>query len=788
MPEVEFHLHNEAGIKFPPLRPAYSDGDLFFGRFRALIARTTGTSVIGEGGTGLIHLVRDELMDREVALKIPLESILRDPAAREDVIQETRQAMELTHPNIVRIHDFHESDRLWGISMQQVRGKNLDEWRYDTASTTGTRRTIRPYTVDKIRDWIAQLCDALRYAHEDARMVHRDIKPKNLMLEQRDGGSKLLLTDFGITQRLRMHNMMLSRDQDRAGEAKSNMGTLPYMPWEQIAGGQPSPLDDVYAVGATIYELITGRPPFYEGSFEQIKIQIKETAPPSMEERLSQFGIHSAPIPNEWENTVAACLAKRPEDRPQSMRELISALGFHAGNDTKLEALVQSQQDRIQQLESRIEVIGTPASGDPKWENQARALQQEVESLRTALASSDTSGETEARIADLTGQLEQARQNLADFQAEQDARLQTVREEAAAEIARLQQENANAGADVAAGFQEKIQNLETALTRSREDAGAELQAKVSELEARLQSSRDEASAEISRLQSASAEANEAAAAGFQEKIQSLEAALARSHEEAGQKTEAETASLRQQAESLQEKLHQAEQAREQAISAVREEAEKRLQSQAADLHKARQTIEKTSQKNEELDRLVAVEKNRQSASLRPLLLILLCSLLLGLAGGFAASKFRSSSPSVAIPQMSPGDIAAAPVSHADFLQFAKAMGFPDASPLLLQGTKPGSDGEVLGVNAHVARQYCDWLTQIARANGGIRADQAFTLPSLDDLKSKAQSGKSWIEWTSDREGIDLIIFRHGNPGDPALAVPPVTADPNRTFRIKLTTP
>ena len=108
MAEVEFHLHNEVGIKFPPLRPAYSDGEVFFGRFRALVSRRTGTSSIGEGGTGRIHLVRDELMEREVALKIPLDSILRDPAAREDVIQETRQAMELTHPNIVRIHDFHE--------------------------------------------------------------------------------------------------------------------------------------------------------------------------------------------------------------------------------------------------------------------------------------------------------------------------------------------------------------------------------------------------------------------------------------------------------------------------------------------------------------------------------------------------------------------------------------------------------------------------------------------------------------------------------------------------------
>ena len=383
MAEVEFHLHNEVGIKFPPLRPAYSDGELFFGRFRALVSRRTGNSSIGEGGTGRIHLVRDELMEREVALKIPLESILRDPAAREDVIQETRQAMELTHPNIVRIHDFHEEGERWGISMQYVRGKNLDEWRYEN-ETSGLRRAIRPYAVETIRDWIAQLCDALRYAHEDARMVHRDIKPKNLMLEKRDSGEKLYITDFGISQRLRQHTLTLSRDQNKAGDSKANMGTLPYMPWEQIAGGSASPLDDIYAVGATIYELITGRPPFYDGGFEQIKVQIREMPPPSMEQRILALGLHMPPPPDEWEEVVAACLAKRPEDRPQSMRAVAAALGFQSGSNTQLEAKLTSQTERINELENQIITLSlhsAPAAPvvDPEAE---RAFQATVEKLR----------------------------------------------------------------------------------------------------------------------------------------------------------------------------------------------------------------------------------------------------------------------------------------------------------------------------------------------------------------------------------------------------------------------
>ena len=429
MAEVEFHLHNEVGIKFPPLRPAYSDGEVFFGRFRALVSRRTGTSSIGEGGTGRIHLVRDELMEREVALKIPLDSILRDPAAREDVIQETRQAMELTHPNIVRIHDFHEEGGRWGISMQYVRGKNLDEWRYDN-EVSSFRRAIRPYPVEVIRDWIAQLCDALRYAHEDARMVHRDIKPRNLMLEKRDGGEKVYLTDFGISQRLRQHTLTLSRDQNKAADTKSNMGTLPYMPWEQIAGGPASPLDDVYAVGATIYELITGRPPFYDGGFEQIKVQIREMPPPTMEQRILDLGLHMPPPPAAWEQVVAACLAKRPEDRPQSMRAVAAALGFQSGSNTQLEARLSSQSQRINELENYIISLSQPAATvapavAPEVENQLAATRRQLAELQQhAELSQANTQRLEASLADARRTHDELAAQLQATAAERDVALQ----------------------------------------------------------------------------------------------------------------------------------------------------------------------------------------------------------------------------------------------------------------------------------------------------------------------------------------------------------------------------
>ena len=642
MAEVEFHLHNEVGIKFPPLRPAYTDGELYFGRFRCLIARSSGSSNIGEGGTGRIHLVRDELMEREVALKIPLDSILRDPAAREDIIQETRQAMDLTHPNIVRIHDFHEGGGKWGISMQYVRGKNLDEWRYES-ETSGFRRAIRPYTVDAIRDWTAQLCDALRYAHEDARMVHRDIKPKNLMLEKRDGGEKVYITDFGISQRLRQHTMMLSRDQSKAGDNKGNMGTLPYMPWEQISGAPASPLDDIYAVGATIYELITGRPPFYDGGFEQIKVQIREIVPPSMEKRILDLGLHMPPPPDEWEQVVAACLAKRPEDRPQSMRAVAAALGFQSGSNTELEARVSVQGERINELETQIITLTQSAEhADPQAAAELQQARQQLASLQLEISQAqegishleDLLRSARNKEAEATAALNTTTAALQTTTAERDAALQggdaalkTFQQDAAKRIAlaeeklaKSQQElnAAKSGGDAQVkqaqqAAQQKITELETKLQAARKEAEQMVLAARKETDQAAQSNRKEAEQAVL---AARREAEQSVLAARKEAEQAVRTAkndadkavltakndaerLAQTaRKEAELAAQQATANVRREAEQLNEQLRKSAEAKEKALLQARDESEKRLQNQTGELDKARQHLAKLSQQND----------------------------------------------------------------------------------------------------------------------------------------------------------------------------------------------
>ncbi len=760
MAEVEFHLHNEVGIKFPPLRPAYSDGELYFGRFRELVGTSTGTSMIGEGGTGRIHLVRDELMEREVALKIPLESIQRDPAAREDVIRETRQAMDLTHPNIVRIHDFHEGGGKWGISMQFVRGKNLDEWRYD-AESTGFRRVIRPYTVEAIRDWIAQLCDALRYAHEDARMVHRDIKPKNLMLEKRDGGEKVFLTDFGISQRLRLHTMMLSGNVTKAGESKGNMGTLPYMPWEQIAGAPASPLDDVYAVGATIYELITGRPPFYDGGFEQIKVQIREVPPPSMEQRMLDLGLHLPPPPDDWEAAVAACLAKTPEARPQSMRALAAMLGFQSGSNTELEARVTSQVERINELETQLITLGTTT---------------------TVVTAPDPA---------VAEELAAARQALAEHAAREDPIREEIQrlEAAAAALSRREQELAGRLAIAEAERDTALQGGDQALRTFQEESARRI-AKAEALAAKLQG-------EVATARAAGEAAGAKALQAAQQRLAELEtksqaaakqaeAAIQQAKQQTDQAVQAASEKLRRELEQVTERSRKAEEAKDKAVVQAREEGEKRLQKQAEELEKTRQSLAKIADQKERLEREVATEKERQGASLKPLLISLLVAMVLGLGGGLgwqvftappAAGKFELDETELPCVPTSMND-AGQPVQFSLMQKYATAL---HTTVEKLEITKDPETNQVRGVNGLVAMSFCNWLTQQTPALKDKK--QHYTLPDLEGLKAKVANGtREWSqEWAAAR-GQQLQMSDGGKDGFPVHVI---LSSSEFTFRVAL---
>jgi serine/threonine protein kinase len=264
--------------------------------------RYTLVRILGRGGMGVVWLAKDEELDRDVALKFLPDLVVHDVAVLDELKRETRRSLQLTHHNIVRIHDFVQDAESACISMEYVDGPTLSALRVEQPS--------RVFEPEQLAPWVGQICEALQYAHQHARIVHRDIKPANLML---NGRGDLKVADFGIARSLSDSVSMLTM-------ARGTSGTLAYMSPQQLDGERASNLDDIYSLGATLYELATSKPPFHTGGIERL---IREKTPPSLAEKREELGVSSNHIiPGQWEQTIAACLAKHAAARPQTALEV----------------------------------------------------------------------------------------------------------------------------------------------------------------------------------------------------------------------------------------------------------------------------------------------------------------------------------------------------------------------------------------------------------------------------------------------------------------------------------
>jgi serine/threonine protein kinase/Tfp pilus assembly protein PilF len=281
----------------------FTGGQKVFGRY-------TLVKVLGRGGMGIVWLARDEELERDVALKFLPDLMIQDRAVFDQLKHETKRSLELTHPHIVRIHDFVHDERSGCISMEYIDGETLSNLR--------TEKEQKVFEPDEIATWTSQLCAALDYAHNHAKVIHRDLKPANLMVNQR---GDLKVSDFGIARSLGDSVSRLTMEQGRSG-------TLVYMSPQQLGGERGTHLDDIYSLGASVYELLTSKPPFYSGNIDR---QIRERIAPSMTERRKELDIEPPLVPPVWEDAVAACLAKDPSQRPQSAAEFAQRLQLTVG-------------------------------------------------------------------------------------------------------------------------------------------------------------------------------------------------------------------------------------------------------------------------------------------------------------------------------------------------------------------------------------------------------------------------------------------------------------------------
>lgn len=263
--------------------------------------RYTLVRFLGSGGMGAVWLAEDGQLREQVVLKFLSPKIGLNGAALESLKREIARARKLTHPNVVRIHDFFQGEHEAFISMEFVDGAHLGALRLEQPHQVFASTNLKPL--------VTQVCDALDYAHKEG-VVHGNIKPANLMADPK---GRLKLTDFGLAARM----------SALGGLSETSVGcaTMAYMSPDQLDGCMPSPSDDIYALGATLYELLTGVPPFSEGDIGE---QIRNRTPRRMKERLSERGVPDD-IPASLNGLVMSCLAKNLMERPPNARALAEA-------------------------------------------------------------------------------------------------------------------------------------------------------------------------------------------------------------------------------------------------------------------------------------------------------------------------------------------------------------------------------------------------------------------------------------------------------------------------------
>jgi YVTN family beta-propeller protein len=271
--------------------------------------------VAGRGGMGVVYRATHLALDHTVALKIISPELARDEVFRRRFETESRAAVSIRHPNVVQVHNAGEEDGLLFVTMDLIEGSDL-------RGVINREGRVEP---DRAVAIIAQVASALDAAHARG-LVHRDIKPGNILIERRDGEEHAYLTDFGLTKRIEA-----STDITASG---GFVGSLDYVGPEQIRGERVDARTDVYALGCVLYEALAGRVPFDRQEEKVAKIYAHlQREPPSLLGEVPD-------LPPELDAVVTRALEKEPE------RRFPSAGDFGRAAEAALKGMPVSQPER----------------------------------------------------------------------------------------------------------------------------------------------------------------------------------------------------------------------------------------------------------------------------------------------------------------------------------------------------------------------------------------------------------------------------------------------------------
>lgn len=274
-------------------------GRVFLGRYETV-------RLLGEGGMGKVYLAQQTDLGRQVVVKVMHEHIAADALFRERFQRETLLMARFQHPYVVALYDASLNDPQGPcIVMEYIRGVTLEDLRI-------RNHRLSPSRVGRL---LGQLCEALQAAHSEG-IIHRDLKPTNLMVVDPDTPyEKIKVMDFGLAKLLDQPRLNLERMPETSVDFA--VGTPGYICPEQVRGDPMDHRGDLYSVGVLLYELLTGQLPFDRPSSMDILLAHATEPPPPF----ATVGAGDW-VPASIEAIVMACLAKQPDQRPQSARDL----------------------------------------------------------------------------------------------------------------------------------------------------------------------------------------------------------------------------------------------------------------------------------------------------------------------------------------------------------------------------------------------------------------------------------------------------------------------------------
>src|SRR5215813_4757119 len=272
-------------------------------------------STLGSGGMAEVYRARDTRLGRDIALEVVNEALAGDPELLRRFEQEARLAGSLNHPNLVAVYDFGIHEGAPYFITELLKGESLRQ-----------RLSRGRIPVDTALEWGAQLAQGLAAAHAQG-VVHRDVKPENVFVTS-DGHVKLL--DFGIAKlveasRAEGPHGLLDETVTPVSEPTRTgaiIGTPAYMSPEQVRGEPVDARTDIFSLGTVLYEMLSGRRPFAGGSLVETGHAILHDEPARLEN-----------VPAPVDQLVRRCLAKDPEGRIQSARDLAFALQILRGEE-----------------------------------------------------------------------------------------------------------------------------------------------------------------------------------------------------------------------------------------------------------------------------------------------------------------------------------------------------------------------------------------------------------------------------------------------------------------------